>query len=165
MSFNDPPGRLGTDPALGRFIPDRAAARTVEAFSVRLPNEVDLDASSAELLAVVDQTIQPTRASLRLRPAAADSPRTAPWTSQSWPPPCEISTWLEDAGIPARVIDELMATSGAATGSWRAGAASGRAIATEMAVRVAAAIQERLAVVVQVAEAILQLDDSGGRVF
>ena len=78
MSFNDPPGRLGTDPALGRFIPDRAAARTVEAFSVRLPNEVDLDASSAELLAVVEQTIQPTRASLWLRPAAADSPRTAP---------------------------------------------------------------------------------------
>lgn len=34
----------------------------------------------------------------------------------------------------------------------------------EMAVRVADAIQERLAVVVQVAEAILQLDESGGRV-
>jgi hypothetical protein len=35
----------------------------------------------------------------------------------------------------------------------------------EMAVRVADAIQERLMVVVQVAEAILQVDDSGGRVF
>jgi hypothetical protein len=35
----------------------------------------------------------------------------------------------------------------------------------EMAVRVAAAIQERLVVVVQVAEATLQLDDFGGRVF
>jgi hypothetical protein len=34
-----------------------------------------------------------------------------------------------------------------------------------MAVRVAAAIQERLVIVVQVAEAILQLDGSGGRVF
>jgi hypothetical protein len=45
------------------------AARTVEAFSVRLREEVDLDALSAELLAVVDQTIQPTRASLWLRPA------------------------------------------------------------------------------------------------
>jgi hypothetical protein len=34
-----------------------------------------------------------------------------------------------------------------------------------MAVRVAAAIQERLVIVLQVAEAILQLDSSGGRVF
>jgi hypothetical protein len=32
-------------------------------------DEVDLDAPSAELLAVVDQTIQPTRASLWLRPS------------------------------------------------------------------------------------------------
>jgi hypothetical protein len=35
----------------------------------------------------------------------------------------------------------------------------------EMAVRVAAAVQERLVVVVQVAEAILQRDGAGGRVF
>jgi hypothetical protein len=35
----------------------------------------------------------------------------------------------------------------------------------EMAVRVAAAIQERLVVVVQIAEAVLELDDSGDRVF
>jgi len=34
-----------------------------------------------------------------------------------------------------------------------------------MAVRVAAAIQERLVVVVQIAEAVLELDSSGGRVF
>jgi hypothetical protein len=49
------------------------AARTVDAFSVRLRNEVDLDALSAELLAVVDQTIQPTRASLWLRPSGKPS--------------------------------------------------------------------------------------------
>ena len=46
------------------------AARTVEAFSARLRNEVDLDTLSAELLAVVDQTMQPTTASLWLRPSA-----------------------------------------------------------------------------------------------
>ena len=44
------------------------AARTVDAFSGRLREELDLDALEAELLAVVDQTVQPTRASLWLRP-------------------------------------------------------------------------------------------------
>jgi hypothetical protein len=54
------------------------AAKTVEAFSLRLRDEVDLDALSTELLDVVDQTIQPTRVSLWLRPAAPASRRTAP---------------------------------------------------------------------------------------
>jgi hypothetical protein len=43
------------------------AARTVEAFAVRLRDQVDLDALQAELLTVVDQTMQPTTASLWLR--------------------------------------------------------------------------------------------------
>jgi hypothetical protein len=54
------------------------ATKTVEAFSLRLREEVDLDALSAELLAVVDQTIQPTRASLWLRPPARDSRHRVP---------------------------------------------------------------------------------------
>jgi hypothetical protein len=37
------------------------AAKTVEAFSTRLRDEVDLDTLSAELLAVVDETVQPAR--------------------------------------------------------------------------------------------------------
>jgi hypothetical protein len=46
------------------------AAKTVEAFSARLRDQVDLDTLSAEVLAVVDQTMQPTRASLWLRRSA-----------------------------------------------------------------------------------------------
>ena len=44
------------------------AARTVERFSGRLRDQVDLDTLSAELLGVVDQTVQPVSASLWLRP-------------------------------------------------------------------------------------------------
>jgi hypothetical protein len=50
------------------------AARTIGAFSTRLRDQVDLDTLSAELLTVVDQTMQPTRASLWLRPAAERPP-------------------------------------------------------------------------------------------
>jgi hypothetical protein len=45
------------------------AAKTIEEFSARLHDEVDLDTLSAEVLAVVDQTMQPTRVSLWLRPS------------------------------------------------------------------------------------------------
>jgi hypothetical protein len=45
------------------------AARTLDAFAARLRDQVDLDALHDELLAVVDQTVQPTRASLWLRHA------------------------------------------------------------------------------------------------
>jgi hypothetical protein len=45
------------------------AAQSIEAFSGRLRDQVDLDTLTAELLGVVDQTMQPTRASLWLRPS------------------------------------------------------------------------------------------------
>jgi hypothetical protein len=46
------------------------AARTIEAFAARLRDQIDLDALEAKLLAVVEQSVAPTRASLWLRPSA-----------------------------------------------------------------------------------------------
>jgi hypothetical protein len=53
------------------------AARTIETFAIRLRDEVDLDSLSSELLAVVDQTMEPIRISLWLRPTAP-RPRAHP---------------------------------------------------------------------------------------
>jgi hypothetical protein len=44
------------------------AARTIAAFGTRLRDQVDLDTLTVEVLAVIDQTMQPTQASLWLRP-------------------------------------------------------------------------------------------------
>jgi hypothetical protein len=44
------------------------AAKTIQAFSARLRQQVDLDELSAELLAVVDRTMEPATVSLWLRP-------------------------------------------------------------------------------------------------
>jgi hypothetical protein len=57
------------------------AAKTVETFSVRLRDEIDLDMLSAELLTVVDQTMQPTAVSLWLQPSAPRLSRAARATS------------------------------------------------------------------------------------
>jgi hypothetical protein len=47
------------------------ATKTIEAFSARLRQQVDLDTLSTELLAVVDQTMEPTMVSLWLRPSVS----------------------------------------------------------------------------------------------
>jgi hypothetical protein len=61
-------------------------ATTIQAFSTRLRDQIDLDTLSSELLAVVDQTMEPTRVSLWLRPSphnssgtAHSAPRPTPW--------------------------------------------------------------------------------------
>ena len=52
------------------------AAKTIQAFSTRLRDQIDLDTLSTELLAIVDQTTEPTRVSLWLRPSAPGSSDT-----------------------------------------------------------------------------------------
>jgi hypothetical protein len=58
------------------------AAQMIEAFGTRLRDQVDLDTLTGELLAVVDQTMQPTQASLWLRlqgpPTTATSSAVGP---------------------------------------------------------------------------------------
>jgi hypothetical protein len=51
-------------------------ARTIEEFSTRLRDQIDLDTLSTEVLAVVDQTMEPTRVSLWLRPSPHGSSGT-----------------------------------------------------------------------------------------
>ena len=47
--------------------------KTIEAFSTRLRDQIDLDTLSTEVLAVVDQTMEPTRVSLWLQPSVHGS--------------------------------------------------------------------------------------------
>jgi hypothetical protein len=51
------------------------AARVIEGFGARLRDQVDLDTLTSEVLAVATQTMQPTRASLWLRPPAGPAAR------------------------------------------------------------------------------------------
>jgi hypothetical protein len=53
------------------------AAQTIQAFSTRLRDQIDLDTLCAELLAVVDQTVEPTRVSFWIRPSPHGSSGTA----------------------------------------------------------------------------------------
>jgi hypothetical protein len=48
--------------------------KTIEAFSTRLRDQVDLDTLTTELLEVVGQTMEPTQASLWLRPSTQRLP-------------------------------------------------------------------------------------------
>ena len=52
-------------------------AQTIQAFSTRLRDQLDLDTLSAELVAVVDQTMEPTHVSVWLRPSPPSSSDTA----------------------------------------------------------------------------------------
>jgi hypothetical protein len=70
-----------------------------------------------------------------------------------------FATWLEDAGVPARVIDEVMGHEATRRAGQQRGSAIGahyRHTTTETAARIAAGVQQRLTVVLQVAEQSLE---------
>ena len=69
-----------------------------------------------------------------------------------------FATWLEDAGIPARVIDELMGHQASGRSGRHQASAIGahyRHTTPEMAARVVTAVEKRLGVVLVTAEAAL----------
>jgi Phage integrase family len=74
-----------------------------------------------------------------------------------------FATWLEDAGIPARVIDEVMGHEATSRAGQQRGSAMGahyRHTTPEMAARIVAAIEQRLTVVLEVAEQVLEAHPS-----
>ena len=74
-----------------------------------------------------------------------------------------FATWLEDAGIPARVIDEVMGHEATSRAGQQRGSAMGahyRHTTPEMAARIATAIEQRLTVVLEVAEQALKAHPS-----
>ena len=70
-----------------------------------------------------------------------------------------FATWLEDAGIPARFIDEVIGHEATSRGSQQRGSAMGahyRHTTPEMAARIATAIEQRLTVMLEAAEQALE---------
>jgi hypothetical protein len=66
------PGRRRIQQAVDRRFNRRRydTARTIAAFAARLREQIDLDTLATELVAVVDQTMEPTQVSLWLQPSA-----------------------------------------------------------------------------------------------
>jgi hypothetical protein len=95
-------------------------ARTIQSFSARLRQELDLDALTVEALAVVDQTMQPTQASLWLRPHPG---RPGSELVESSPPvPAERGAASDHrAAHPDQWHDDLRRGGPAAPGERRAG--------------------------------------------
>jgi integrase len=74
-----------------------------------------------------------------------------------------FATWLEDSGIPARVIDELMGHEATSRAGQQRGSAMGahyRHTTPEMAAGIATAIEQRLRLVLEVAEQALEAQSS-----
>ena len=75
---------------------DYDAARTVDAFSARLREQIELDTLRYELLAVIDETMAPDRASLWLRRSehGYERRRCCAWSASRRCPQRSCSCWL-----------------------------------------------------------------------
>jgi predicted ArsR family transcriptional regulator len=122
----------------------------------RTAKTTTVDRALAELADVDAAAIDPQTRQWMLRPAARHPLLEAVDLHGAHDFRHTFSTWLEDAGIPARVIDELMGHQASGRVGRHPGSAIGahyRHTTPEMAARVVAAIEERLTVVLATAEA------------
>jgi integrase len=118
-----------------------------------------IDQALAELAAAGAATADPKTQRWALRPAARHPLLEAVDLHGAHDFRHTFSTWLEDAGIPARVIDELMGHEATGRSGQQRGSAMGahyRHTTPEMAARVIDAIQQRLTIVLQVADESLE---------
>src|SRR6266536_25269 len=65
------------------------AAKVMAAFGTTLRNEVDVDTLREQLLAIVQETMQPAHVSLWIRPAQQDAKHETAWTGN---PPLQMGT-------------------------------------------------------------------------
>jgi hypothetical protein len=121
----------------------------------RTASMATIDCALAELVAADVAAIDPHTQRWTLRPATQHPLLEAVDLHGAHDFRHTFSTWLEDAGIPARVIDELMGHQASGRSGLHQASAIGahyRHSTPEMAGRVVAAVEERLVVVVATAE-------------
>jgi predicted ArsR family transcriptional regulator len=117
-----------------------------------------VDRALAELAAAGAAAIDPQSKRWMLRPAAHHPLLEAVDLHGAHDFRHTFSTWLEDAGIPARVIDELMGHQASGRSGRHQASAIGahyRHTTPEMAAGVVAAVEERLVIVLATAEVAL----------
>jgi predicted ArsR family transcriptional regulator len=124
----------------------------------RTASRATIDRALAELTAAGAAAVDPQTQRWTLRPATQHPLLEAVDLHGAHDFRHTFSTWLEDAGIPARVIDELMGHQPSGRAGRHEASAIGahyRHTTPEMAARVVAAVEERLVVVLVTAEAAL----------
>jgi predicted ArsR family transcriptional regulator len=124
----------------------------------RTVTRATIDRALAELVAADAAAVDPQTQRWTLRPATQHPLLEAVDLHGAHDFRHTFSTWLEDAGIPARVIDELMGHQPSGRSGRHEASAIGahyRHTTPEMAARVVAAVEERLVIVLATAETTL----------